>query len=234
MLEVERIFLGHMANMIMKNTPPVGFFKSFVVEKSGEHKDEFNLKIKGIAPLTDAVRLFALEKGVIETSTFGRIQALKDKHSIIKEYSSELEHAFDFFMQFYSDRFHFDLATKRLVNQKVGELPSIHLSSPYYQEVSQLLRAFTETSIIDLSHLDVEGCVDFSSTILKGNVKVVNQQTDGKLLSLHQLLMTDQRLSVVSGRLVICDQEIIIPATESEIDQRAVIIRPTTQIGHCQ
>lgn len=33
-----------------------------------------------------------------ETSTLGRIQVLKDKHSIIKEYSSELEHAFDFIM----------------------------------------------------------------------------------------------------------------------------------------
>jgi CBS domain-containing protein len=98
MLEGEGLFLGHMANMILKNAPPVGFFKSFVVEKSGEHKDEFNLKIKGIAPLTDAVRLFALEKGVTETSTLGRIQALKDKHSIIKEYVSELEHAFDFIM----------------------------------------------------------------------------------------------------------------------------------------
>jgi CBS domain-containing protein len=98
MLAGEGIFLGHMANMIIKNRPPVGFFKSFVVEKSGEHKNEFNLKIKGIAPLIDAVRLFALEKGVTETSTHGRIQALKDKHSIIKEYSSELEHAFDFLM----------------------------------------------------------------------------------------------------------------------------------------
>ena len=98
MLEGAGIFLGHVANTIIKNTPPVGFFKSFVVEKSGEHKDEFNLKIKGITPLIDAVRLFALEKGVTETSTHGRIQALKDKHSIIKEYSSDLEHAFDFLM----------------------------------------------------------------------------------------------------------------------------------------
>ncbi len=98
MLEGAGIFLGHVANTIIKNTPPVGFFKSFVVEKSGEHKDEFNLKIKGITPLIDSVRLFALEKGVTETSTRGRMQALKDKHSIIKEYSSDLEHAFDFLM----------------------------------------------------------------------------------------------------------------------------------------
>lgn len=97
-LEGEGIFLGYMANTIIKNTPPIGFFKSFVVEKSGEHKDEFNLKVKGITPLIDAVRLFALETGVTDTSTLGRIQALKDKHITIKEYSSELEHAFDFIM----------------------------------------------------------------------------------------------------------------------------------------
>jgi len=44
----QKVFLGHLANMAIKNTPPVGFFKSFVVEKGGAHKDELNLKIKGI------------------------------------------------------------------------------------------------------------------------------------------------------------------------------------------
>ncbi len=92
------IFLGHMANMIVKNTPPIGFLKSFVVEKTGEHKDTFNLKVKGIAPLVDAVRLFALERAIKETSTMERIHALKDKHTIVKECSDELEHALEFMM----------------------------------------------------------------------------------------------------------------------------------------
>jgi CBS domain-containing protein len=96
MLEGEKVFLGHLANMITKNTPPMGFFKSFVVEKSGEHKDELNLKIKGITPIVDIIRLFALERGVRETSTLERIEALKDKHTIVKEYADELEHAFEF------------------------------------------------------------------------------------------------------------------------------------------
>ena len=98
MLKDNMVFFGHMANTITKNTPPIGFFKSFVVEKSGEHKNEFDLKVKGIAPLIDAVRFFALEWGVSETSTLGRIQALKDKHSFVKEFSDELEHAFEFIM----------------------------------------------------------------------------------------------------------------------------------------
>ncbi len=96
MLEGQKVFLGYLANMITKNTPPIGFLKSFVVEKSGEHKDELNLKIKGIAPLVDIVRLFALERGVKETATLERIGALKDKHTIVKEYADELEHAFEF------------------------------------------------------------------------------------------------------------------------------------------
>jgi CBS domain-containing protein len=93
-----RIFLGHMANMMLKTTPPLGFFKQFVVEKSGDHKDTFDLKVKGITPLMDAVRLFAMEKGVKETSTLDRIRSLKDKHSIVEEYGSEMEFAFEFIM----------------------------------------------------------------------------------------------------------------------------------------
>lgn len=97
-LEDEKLFLGYLANLIIKNTPPIGFLKTFVVEKSGEHKDELNLKIKGIAPLVDIARLFSLEKGVKETSTIERIEALRDKHTIAEEYADELLHAFDFIM----------------------------------------------------------------------------------------------------------------------------------------
>jgi len=98
MLDGQMIFLGYMANMIIKNTPPVGFLRSFIVEKSGEHKNELNLKVKGIAPIVDIVRLFSLEKGIKETSTLERIAALRDKHTILKEYADELEQAFEFIM----------------------------------------------------------------------------------------------------------------------------------------
>lgn len=98
MLGGQAVFLGHMANQMVRNTPPVGFFKSFVVEKTGEHKDEFNLKIKGLSPLVDVVRLFSLEKGIRETSTLGRIKALRDIHPIVKQHADELEQVFEFIM----------------------------------------------------------------------------------------------------------------------------------------
>ncbi len=98
MLEDKKIFLGHMADMMLQITPPIGFFNTFVVEKSGEHKDKFDLKVKGITPLLNVVRLFSMEKGIKETVTLERIQALKGKHDIAEKYSEELEHAYEFLM----------------------------------------------------------------------------------------------------------------------------------------
>ena len=98
MVADQPVFLGFMANTIIRNRPPIGFMKAFVVEKGGEHKDELNLKIKGMSQIVDAVRLFALERGVKETSTLERIGTLKEVHTIVKEYAEELEHAFEFMM----------------------------------------------------------------------------------------------------------------------------------------
>ncbi len=98
LLRDKRVFLGYLANMAIKNRPPIGFFKSFVVEKGGEHKDLLNLKVKGLAPLVDIVRLFALEKGIHETSTLERIETLRPLHTIVEEYADDLEQAFEFIM----------------------------------------------------------------------------------------------------------------------------------------
>ena len=97
-LKDEKVFLGHLANMAIKNSPPIGFFKSFVVEKDGAHRNELNLKVKGVAPFVDIIRLFALERGIRVTSTLERIAALRETHTIVQEYADEFEHAFEFIM----------------------------------------------------------------------------------------------------------------------------------------
>jgi CBS domain-containing protein len=90
------LFLKHMANMAVRLRPPLGFFKTFVVEKSGEHKDELNLKFKCIAPFIDIVRIYSLEQAIPETSTLERIDALKGRHSVVTEFGDEMEQVFDF------------------------------------------------------------------------------------------------------------------------------------------
>ncbi len=97
-LREQRVFFGYIANRAVRNMPPLGFLKTFVVEKSGEYKDKLNLKTKGIAPIVDMIRLFALEKQVNETSTLERIEVLKDKHQIVAEYAEELVHSLEFLM----------------------------------------------------------------------------------------------------------------------------------------
>jgi CBS domain-containing protein len=44
----------------------------------------------------DILRLFALEKGIRETSTMERIDTLRSMHSIVGEYADDFEQAFEF------------------------------------------------------------------------------------------------------------------------------------------
>ncbi|MEO1049752.1 MAG: DUF294 nucleotidyltransferase-like domain-containing protein [Bacteroidota bacterium] len=63
----EEKFLSHMAVNALQNPSPVGFFKKFLVERSGEHVDEFDIKKRAMMPLSDAARLLALQHGIQNT-----------------------------------------------------------------------------------------------------------------------------------------------------------------------
>ncbi len=97
-LREQRDFFYYLATMAVKNSPPLGFLKTIVVEKSGEHKDQLDLKTRGIAPIVDIGRLYATEYRIRETSTHDRIEALKDKVRVMKDHGDELIHAFEFIM----------------------------------------------------------------------------------------------------------------------------------------
>lgn len=90
------VFLGFLANMLVKNRPPLGFFGGVAVERGGEHKDGLNLKIKGVTPFVDIARLFALEKGVRAASTLERLEALRGGSTLVSDLVDELEQAFEF------------------------------------------------------------------------------------------------------------------------------------------
>lgn len=98
LIQGKKSFLGSLALMMLKNSPPIRFFNNFVVEKNGAHRDQFDLVSKGLTPLVDMIRFFALEKGVTETSTLERIQSLKSCHPMVTEWADELEYAFEFIM----------------------------------------------------------------------------------------------------------------------------------------
>lgn len=69
-----RIFRRFMAANVLSHRPPIGFFRRFVQEDDGTQSEGLNLKHRGIVPITDLVRMRALESGVTQANTFERIE----------------------------------------------------------------------------------------------------------------------------------------------------------------
>ena len=67
------IFCRFMAVNALSHRPPLGFFRRFVQEQDGSQSEGLNLKHRGIVPITDLVRIRALEAGISEPNTFRRI-----------------------------------------------------------------------------------------------------------------------------------------------------------------
>ncbi len=91
-----KYFVRQLAINALANKPPLGFLRQFVVEKSGEHKNELNLKLKGLTPVVDAARVLALESGITTTNTMERFEAITDKGILKPEFLSEVDDAYDF------------------------------------------------------------------------------------------------------------------------------------------
>ena len=69
------LFLRHMARVALERHVPLGFFGGFVVERSGTHKDQLDLKARGVFPMAQAMRVCALSLGLAETNTVDRLVA---------------------------------------------------------------------------------------------------------------------------------------------------------------
>lgn len=57
-------FLVHLASGALQNPSPSSFFRDFLVEQDGEHKNHFDLKQRALMPLVDAARVLILSHGV--------------------------------------------------------------------------------------------------------------------------------------------------------------------------
>jgi len=91
-------FVREMAKTAVLHKTPLGFFKRLVVEKSGEHKNQLNLKLNGLTPLVDAIRTLALDQKVFDTNTLDRISALVDKEVLTQAEADDLRDAFNVIM----------------------------------------------------------------------------------------------------------------------------------------
>lgn len=79
MLDKQEVFLHLLAKNALENPPPLSFFRNFIVEKNGDHKDSFDIKLRAMMPLADAARLLTLaNRNRGENNTSKRFLALSD------------------------------------------------------------------------------------------------------------------------------------------------------------
>ena len=90
------LFLALLSQNALKLAPPLGFFRDFVLEKSGDHKDTLDLKHNGIAPIVDLARIYALSEGIYSVNTINRLRTAAGTTSLSREASEELIDALEF------------------------------------------------------------------------------------------------------------------------------------------
>ncbi len=89
-------FLACLARNALNRTPPLGFFKDFVMEKDGRHNNSINLKRRGTAPLADLIRVHALAVGSRSQNSFERLDDIIDAGILPKGRAQDLRDAMEF------------------------------------------------------------------------------------------------------------------------------------------
>ena len=118
-----------MAKNAMSYQPPLGFFRQFVLEKSGEHKDTLNLKLHGIMPIVEIARIRSLAAGELRVSTRNRLRAAASAGEISDVDAAGLIDALDFIEQLRVEH-----QSRQL---KAGQEPDNHLAP---EDLSPLAR----------------------------------------------------------------------------------------------
>jgi CBS domain-containing protein len=100
-LDSYKIFLVYLGKNALQNPPPLTFFRNFVVENGGEHRDEFDIKARAMMPLADAARLLILHARVgMINNTFRRFERLAELEPQNSELYEQAADAYEILMRY--------------------------------------------------------------------------------------------------------------------------------------
>jgi len=85
-----RIFIAYMAANALKNRPPLGFFRNIVLIQGGDHDHTFDIKHRGLIPIIDLARVYALSAGILENNTNERLQAAAERGALSRDGAANL------------------------------------------------------------------------------------------------------------------------------------------------
>ena len=123
------LFLALMAKNAMNFQPPLGFFRQFVLERSGEHKHTLDLKAQGVMPIIEIARIRSLAAGELRINTRNRLRAAALAREISQADAASLIDALDFI-----EKLRIEHQARQL---QAGEKPDNHLAP---KELSPLVR----------------------------------------------------------------------------------------------
>lgn len=91
--------LAHMLHNTLHHKPLIGPLRQLIRERYGEFAGGVDIKYGAYIPLVNAIRLLAVQAGIQETSTIGRIRRLEQAGVFSEEQSSVYRHALLLFLR---------------------------------------------------------------------------------------------------------------------------------------
>ncbi|SPH16858.1 Hypoxic response protein 1 [Defluviimonas aquaemixtae] len=114
------IFVAHLISNSLKHAPPLGLIRGFATIRSGEHRNQIDMKHSGVVPVTDLARVYALQGRLAPVNTRARLERSVDEGVISPSGGRDLIEAYDL------------IAETRLEHQaarvKAGEKPDNFLT----------------------------------------------------------------------------------------------------------
>ena len=89
-------FFHKFVSQALQRTPPIGFFRDFVVEQHGTDAETLDLKLYGATLFVDAARILSLKSGVAQSNTAQRISAAAEALRISRSEADAWVEAFHF------------------------------------------------------------------------------------------------------------------------------------------
>ncbi len=103
-VQERRGFLTFMMRHALRNRPPLSFLGRFVLDRSGEQRRGFDLKLRGLMPITDLARVLALEAGYVRSSgTLDRLHTAAAQLPQVRQIAQDLQEAYRFLVELQLD-----------------------------------------------------------------------------------------------------------------------------------
>lgn len=138
--------INHMlTNADLKFAVPINFLGNLRTEKTGPRKNQLNLKTGGLVHLINGMRIFAVNNGIMEPSTLGRLAALAEKGVVSERKARLFKAAFETLLMF-RIRANFQKSTQ-------GEPPDNHIDPSTLTGAEQMLLKDALSSVSQMQKL---------------------------------------------------------------------------------